>query len=93
MNSTLDEPMVIEYEEGQAIATANGAEPRGKAEGGSIGVRRLTPLECERLMDFPDHWTEGLSDSARYRALGNAVVVSVVGWIARRLVEVDAALD
>lgn len=53
------------------------------------GVRRLTPRECERLQGFPDDWTEGQSDSARYRQLGNAVAVPVVEWILRRLVGVD----
>ncbi|MFA5307201.1 MAG: DNA cytosine methyltransferase, partial [Candidatus Babeliales bacterium] len=40
-------------------------------------VRRLTPLECERLQNFPDHWTDipGASDSGRYKALGNSVAV------------------
>jgi DNA (cytosine-5)-methyltransferase 1 len=58
----------------------------------SIGmaVRRLTPVECERLQGFPDGWTKGLSDSARYRTLGNAVCVPVAEWIARRIVEVAA---
>ena len=50
------------------------------------GVRRLTPTECERLQGFPDGWTEGLSDSARYRCLGNAVTVNVAEWIGRRIV-------
>ncbi len=45
---------------------------------GLFGVRRLTPLECERLMGFPDNWTTGHSDSARYRMLGNAVVPRIV---------------
>ena len=50
--------------------------------------RRLTPRECERLQGFPDDWTliDGASDSARYRALGNAVAVPCVEWILRRLV-------
>jgi DNA (cytosine-5)-methyltransferase 1 len=46
-----------------------------------IGVRRLTPVECERLQGFPDNWTEGQSDSARYKQMGNAVAVPVVEWI------------
>ncbi|MDL2232325.1 DNA cytosine methyltransferase [Ruminococcaceae bacterium OttesenSCG-928-L11] len=48
-------------------------------------IRRLTPLECERLMDFPDGWTDipGSSDSKRYKALGNSVVVSCVEYILR----------
>ena len=44
-------------------------------------VRRLTPVECERLQGFPDNWTEGQSDSARYKQMGNAVAVPVVEWI------------
>jgi len=52
----------------------------------TIGVRRLTPVECERLQAFPDGWTEPAgSDSARYKALGNAVTVNTVGWILRRM--------
>ena len=43
-------------------------------------VRRLTPLECERLQGFPDGWTDipGASDTARYKALGNSVAVPCV---------------
>ena len=52
-------------------------------------VRRLTPIECERLQGFPDNWTEGQSDSARYRQMGNAVAVPVVEWIMERLVAND----
>jgi DNA (cytosine-5)-methyltransferase 1 len=57
--------------------------------GPEYGVRRLTPVECERLQAFPDGWTEPAgSDSARYRALGNAVTVSTVGWILGRMRDV-----
>lgn len=49
------------------------------------GVRRLTPVECARLQGFPDDWLEGLSDSAAYRCLGNAVSVPVIEWIGRRM--------
>ena len=51
------------------------------------GVRRLTPLECERLQGFPDGWTEGISDTQRYKSLGNAVTVNVVEFIARHIIE------
>ena len=54
---------------------------------GGFGVRRLTPVECERLQGFPDNWTDGQSDSARYRQLGNAVAVPVAEWIGRRIAE------
>ena len=55
----------------------------------AVGVRRLTPTECERLQGFPDGWTAGQSDSARYRQLGNAVAVPVIEWIGRRLIAVN----
>lgn len=48
-------------------------------------VRYLTPLEWERLQGFPDGWTEGLSDRARYCQMGNAVTVNVAEWIAKRI--------
>ena len=41
-------------------------------------VRRLTPIECERLQGFPDDWTAGQADSHRYKQMGNAVTVNVV---------------
>ena len=77
-----------------------------------MGLRRLTPLECERLQGFPDGWTAvgaerkavfseidslggeaeiidwktiPMSDTARYKALGNAVAVPVAEWIGRRI--------
>jgi DNA (cytosine-5)-methyltransferase 1 len=50
-------------------------------------VRRLMPIECERLQGFPDSWSaiDGMSDSARYRMLGNAVAVPVAEWIGWRI--------
>lgn len=61
-------------------------------------VRRLTPLETERLQGFPDGWTmpihvmEDLNklDSARYHACGNAVTVNVAEWLGTRIAEVCA---
>jgi DNA (cytosine-5)-methyltransferase 1 len=50
-------------------------------------VRRLTPVECERLQGFPDDWTAGQSDSARYKQMGNAVAVPVVEWIIQGIVD------
>lgn len=49
-------------------------------------VRRLTPLECERLQGFPDGWTDGQADSHRYKQTGNAVAVPVVNWIIKRMI-------
>lgn len=56
---------------------------------GAIGVRRLTPTECERLQGFPDGWTAGQADSNRYKQLGNAVAVPVAEWIGRRIMGVQ----
>lgn len=58
------------------------------------GVRRLTPLECERLQGFPDDWTAIMlgrkrpvpaKDSPRYRAIGNSMPVPVIRWIGERI--------
>jgi DNA (cytosine-5)-methyltransferase 1 len=49
-------------------------------------VRRLTPVECERLQGFPDGWTDGQTDGHRYKQMGNAVAVPVVSWIISRMV-------
>lgn len=57
-------------------------------------VRRLTPLECERLQGFSDGWTAipGASDSARYAALGNSMACNVMAWIGRRIGLVEEVL-
>ena len=53
-------------------------------------VRRLTPLECERLQGFPDGWTDvsGASDSKRYKSLGNSIALPAWEFWARRFVEI-----
>ena len=50
-------------------------------------IRKLVPIECERLQGYPDGWTDvpGASDSARYRALGNSVAIPCVEYIMRRI--------
>lgn len=55
-------------------------------DGALYAVRKLTPLECERLQGLPDGWTEGQADTPRYRQIGNAAAVPVVEWIARGIV-------
>lgn len=55
-------------------------------------VRRLTPVECERLQGFPDDWTkidDGTPDTPRYKALGNSMAVPVMRWIGERIQMVD----
>ena len=53
-------------------------------------IRRLTPLECERLQGYPDGWTEipNASDSARYKALGNSVAIPCVEYVLRGIARV-----
>lgn len=53
----------------------------------SRNIRRLTPTECERLQGFPDSWTAGVSDTQRYKCLGNAVTVPVIQAIGELLLE------
>ena len=64
----------------------------------SLGVRRLMPIECERLQGFPDGWTmiewngkpaDQCPDSRRYKALGNSMAVPVMAWLGRRIKMVD----
>lgn len=72
-------------------------EGNGHAVSTPTTVRRLTPMECERLQGFPDGWSaqrvdhkKGVvvdqADSSRYKQMGNAVAVPVVEWIFNRLV-------
>lgn len=50
------------------------------------GVRRLTPIECERLQGFPDDWTAGVSNSQRYKQCGNAITVPVIKEILSKII-------
>jgi DNA (cytosine-5)-methyltransferase 1 len=57
-----------------------------------MAVRRLTPVECERLQGFPDNYTnikDKTPDGSRYKALGNSMAVPVMAWIGKRIKEVD----
>ncbi len=63
----------------------------------NMAVRRLTPVECERLQGFPDQYTsipwrksEVTPDGPRYKALGNSMAVPVMAWIGKRIKEVNA---
>jgi DNA (cytosine-5)-methyltransferase 1 len=64
----------------------------------AMAVRRLTPVECERLQGFPDRYTDiqpkgkATPDGPRYKALGNSMAVPVMGWIGKRIQQVNALL-
>ena len=55
-------------------------------ESNTTQLRRLTPTECERLQGFPDGWTEGVSDTQRYKQCGNAVTTKVIKSIMEKLI-------
>jgi DNA (cytosine-5)-methyltransferase 1 len=66
----------------------------------SMAVRRLTPIECERLQGFPDNYTNipwrksaEAPDGPRYKALGNSMAVPVMRWIGQRIAQVDELLS
>jgi DNA (cytosine-5)-methyltransferase 1 len=65
----------------------NGSESRATVLVDGMEVRRLTPVECERLQGFPDNWTEGLADSHRYKQMGNAVTVNVANYVGLLIME------
>jgi len=82
------------WEEGVVVPTLNAMDNSSESFATAIKVdglrvRRLTPVECERLQGFPDGWTDGQTDGHRYRQLGNAVTVNVAEWIGHRLMEMD----
>lgn len=74
--------------------TGGGNVPFVRQAENTMRVRRLTPIECERLQGFPDNWTqipygkklkEQCPDGHRYKALGNSMAVPVMRWIGRRI--------
>ena len=80
-----------EYERGKvATLRASGGAYGGGSENLALSysvVRRLTPTECERLQGLDDGYTEGGSDTARYKALGNGMAQPCADYVIRRIVE------
>jgi DNA (cytosine-5)-methyltransferase 1 len=76
-----------DYKEPQAVAISDSAR--------TLLVRRLTPIECERLQGFPDNYTDirlndkQTPDGPRYKAMGNSMAVPVMNWIGRRIQMVE----
>ena len=102
MNTTAEQPILMSDAKGHNGITEDGKSTTLQQEerpiiGTSI-VRRLTPKECERLMAFPDDWTNlgewtdskgkkhKPADSPRYKALGNSIALPFWQWLARRVV-------
>ena len=71
-------------EDGIANTVTTGDVKNSSLTNGSK-IRRLTPIECERLQGFPDNWTAGVSDTQRYKMCGNAVTVNVVSYLVSKL--------
>jgi DNA (cytosine-5)-methyltransferase 1 len=79
---------------------ANPMSDRGQAVAQSMAVRRLTPIECERLQGFPDNYTNiayrnktDSPDSPRYKSLGNSMAVPVMSWIGKKIEMVNKNLN
>lgn len=78
---------------GAKVGSHNGQDDHqdGRLLPTPIGVRRLTPVECERLQGFPDDYTlikyrrKPAKDAPRYHAIGNSMAVPVVQWLGRRI--------
>ena len=82
----------VDGSQGMRVYGTDGSSTTITAHGGGQGaktglyvdkgrIRRLTPLECERLQGFPDNFTNGYPDTVRYRMIGNAVTTNVVQYI------------
>ena len=82
-------------EQGKCVVDLYTCEPAGDKDLPILLIRRLTPLECERLQGFPDGWTDipGASDSARYKALGNSVAIPCVDFVMKCMVDAIRGSD
>jgi site-specific DNA-cytosine methylase len=77
--TSVDVALPLDTKRAQAIAT-------------TMAVRRLTPIECERLQGFPDGYTkidEKTADGPRYKALGNSMAIPCMAWIGKRIQMVE----
>lgn len=68
------------------LTTMQGGHREPKVLCGDHTYRKLTPVECERLQTIPDNYTEGVSNSQRYKMLGNGWTIDVISWIFKGLV-------
>lgn len=94
-------PEAVAYVDVEAM-TQEGLSLPVESEVSGYVVRRLTPLECERLQGMPDNHTkvpyrgkpaEECPDGPRYKAIGNSMAVPVMRWIGERVQEVDALIS
>jgi DNA (cytosine-5)-methyltransferase 1 len=82
-------------EASETMSSLVARDPHAVSAPPSFAVRRLTPVECERLQGFPDDWTsvphrgKPAADGPRYKAIGNSMAVPVMRWIGERIAAVD----
>jgi DNA (cytosine-5)-methyltransferase 1 len=101
-DQTLFQPIGFSHTQGLSAQPSEDAFPTLRSNGGGMAVetgepnlvvRRLTPLECERLMGWPDNHTAvgingPVSDTNRYKMCGNGVASPVAAWIGKHLMNV-----
>lgn len=76
---------------GRTMLTSEGSTNRSTHIVEVNGRKRfLTPIECERLNNFPDDWTKGMTDRMRYFCMGNALVVGLIEVMGNRIAEIEA---
>jgi DNA (cytosine-5)-methyltransferase 1 len=100
------EPQAVAYDTTNITSPTNGSNPKPGDPVFTLAsgqhpplltphVRRLTPIECERLQGFPDNYTDikpkgkPTPDGPRYKAMGNSMAVPVMNWIGRRIQMVE----
>jgi DNA (cytosine-5)-methyltransferase 1 len=86
-------PQGVGVSEGETMYTLTKADVHGVQT--NMAVRRLTPIECERLQGFPDDYTnikDKCPDGPRYKAMGNSMAVPVMRWIGERINKVNSLL-
>ena len=76
-----------------ATLDANNGSRRHNGVLQGYAVRRLMPVECERLQGLPDGWTEGRADGPRYKMIGNSMAVPVLRWIGEQIARVAAIIS
>ena len=87
-------PIGFSHTQGLSAQPSEAAWPTLRTEGNGMAVntdmsvRRLTPLECERLMGWPDNWTAGQADTHRYKQCGNGVASPVAQWIGEQILNI-----
>lgn len=77
-------------EDGEPAFTITQQDIHGVSDG--FKIRRLTPIECERLQGFPDGYTEGFSDTQRYKMMGNTITTNVIEAIVKKIKMVEDGL-